>query len=313
MNECRIVRARIKEMAAGESTSAIPESMRQHLRQCPECRDLLRTHARLAELDVTDMFPSEADFGRMRQAVRQRIQPRPQPAARVSFWRDLDTLLRAHPAVGAILAVILMAGMFWLGRSTFPAGESPVGEEWLLQDLQHRNGAYQDIRETWDSPYLYSNVSFRPIDGGELEVGFDVTRHVSMKVSRHSPFLREILVHALLDPSAMGNRLEAMNMTDVAGDAKVREAVIYTLHHDPQLAVRLKAMDVLVSGGPTEVVREALLRTLRQDTSVQMRLYALEHLAAADADGQAIREAIFSSGQESDPAVWVRAQELRMN
>jgi len=313
MKECRKIHAHIRNLAASQAPSALPEAMRQHMRQCAGCRELWQLHARLAEVDRDAEFPSDEEFAGMRRAVRQRIQARPRPAVRASFWRDLDRLLRAHPAVTAIMAVILLAGVFWLGRTTIPGTGVSGGEEWLLQDLQQHSGRIHDIRDMWDSPYVYSNVSFRTVAGGELEVGFDVTRHVSLKVQRDSSLLKGILIHALLDSSTMGHRLEAMEMTDVAADARVRQAVIYTLHHDPELAVRLKALEVIARGGPGPDVRAALLGTLRQDTSVQMRLRALEHLAAMETDGQAIREAIFSAGQASDPALWVRAQELRMN
>ncbi|MBN2431341.1 MAG: hypothetical protein JXQ27_07690 [Acidobacteria bacterium] len=313
MNECRKVQAHIRKMAAGQEPSALPEAMRQHMRQCGGCRELWELHARLAEGDMAAEFPTAEEFAGMRRAVRQRIQARPRLAVRASFWQDLDLLLRAHPAVGAIMAVILLAGVFWLGRATMPGAGVSGGEEWLLQDLQQHSGRIHDIRDMWDSPYVYSNVSFRPVEGGGLEVGFDVTRHVSLKVGRDSSLMKGILVHALLDSSTMGHRLEAMDMTDVAADARIRQAVIYTLHHDPELAVRLKALEVVARGGPGPDVQAALLGTLRQDTSVQMRLRALEHLAAMETDGQAIREAIFSAGQASDPALWVRARELRVN
>ena len=125
-----------------------------------------------------------------------------------------------------------------------------------------------------------------------------------------SPVVREVLLHAILEPSALGTRLQAMELTPEILDPALQEALVFTMHHDPALAVRLEAMAVLSRHPFDARVREALLATLREDEAVQMRLLALETLAGQEVDPSQLERVIREAGQESDPAVLMYAATL---
>ncbi|MBU1701635.1 MAG: hypothetical protein KJ970_05835 [Candidatus Eisenbacteria bacterium] len=86
-------------------------------------------------------------------------------------------------------------------------------------------------------------------------------------------------------------------------DPRLEEALVYTLHNDPNQVVRLKAMTALEQQTFDSTVKDALLITLKNDPAVQLRLKALEALSSQAVEADAIWQAIRSSDQEGNPAV----------
>ncbi len=124
--------------------------------------------------------------------------------------------------------------------------------------------------------------------------------------SADAEIVRELLVHALLNPSSIGSRLKAMTYAASALEPKVRDALIFALHRDDNLAVRLKALTLLADNLVVPEVESAVLATLRDDESVQMRLLALEYLAGHSVDRTRIREVIEENEQPGDAALRAR-------
>ncbi len=101
-----------------------------------------------------------------------------------------------------------------------------------------------------------------------------------------------------------------MELTQQILDPKLKEALVFTLHNDPNLAVRTEALKVLGQYPYDAATQEALLATLREDKEVQMRLLALEYLAGKKVHMDTIRKTVEESYQESDTAVLQYANEL---
>jgi hypothetical protein len=125
-----------------------------------------------------------------------------------------------------------------------------------------------------------------------------------------SPLTREILVHAMIDPSAMGTRLTAMGVARESMDEKLREALAFILLNDPSLPVRLRSLEILTQYASDPVVQDALLASLSQDPSVQIRLLALESLAREQVGPGVVRQALGETLDSNDRAVLHRAAEL---
>ena len=117
-------------------------------------------------------------------------------------------------------------------------------------------------------------------------------------------------MHAILEPSGVGSRMKAMALAPEIMDPKLKEAVIFTMHKDPNLAVRMEAMSVLSKSPYDAAIQKAYLTTLREDQEVQMRLQALEFLAGKRVNKNTIRMAIEEPQMESDTAVLQYATEL---
>ena len=108
----------------------------------------------------------------------------------------------------------------------------------------------------------------------------------------------------------MGTRIKAMEIAPTTMNPKLEEALVFTMHNDPDLAVRLEALSVLTRVPFNDKVQEALMTTLRRDDSVQMRLLALERLAENRVRIETLRRVIDESNMESNPAVMQHAIEL---
>jgi HEAT repeat protein len=244
----------------------------------------------------------------MRMSVLAQLSARRERHTWRAFWEQAGAFVRARPVGSAVLVTTLVAAAVLAGRwSARPAGSA---DSLWMRAIERQATAARGVAGYWDAPLTYSNVIARSLGDGRLDLSFDVSRHVDLVTPGDSEVARDVLVHAILEPSPMGTRLKAMTLTRDIMDARLREAVVFTLHHDPSLAVRLAALAVLSDYPFDGAIQEALLVTLREDESVLVRLRALEHLAAHRVSPDALHNAIDAAGLESDTAVRQRAAEL---
>jgi len=312
MNDCRDSRRLIADFQAGDIDADDLVTLEAHCRDCPDCRALMSTHDALLALGDSVPLPEERYFARMRDGVFERID---HPERRVppdqgsgSFWADLRTFLNAHPmaAAPAVLAVLVTA--VFLGRwSVSPSG---YGGDALMHELSRQAALRQDVTQYLDNPLSYTNVSVRP-RGDRLALSFDVMRHVDVETDLDSPIARDVLLATIVDGPGGGQRLRAIQLASDIDDVRLLGALTFTLHNDPELAVRLEALDALVRSADRPLVREALLHTLGADPSVQMRLLALEHLAGRRVDQETLERAITNQRQDGDAALLQRTAQLQ--
>jgi hypothetical protein len=294
----------IEACAAGEIDDADLGPLHAHGVACSACRQLLELHRDLVSLGSAAPEPADADFDRALRVPRELArQPRQQPtqAARAAYasWRAA--------AVLAAAAVLLFVAGLWTGRVL--SGHGAAGDGGVTSRLVAAIGAdaasNRELADVENSRFTYSGVSFRRLDGARVALDFDVTTHVRLVEPVESALVREVLVHALLNPSTTGARLRAMSYAAGAMEPKVREALIFAMHRDESLAVRLKALAILSDLLGEPEVQSAVLATLRDDESVPMRLLALDYLAAHRVDRARIREVI-EQGRPGDEALLVR-------
>ena len=94
--------------------------------------------------------------------------------------------------------------------------------------------------------------------------------HLSTEVQQ----MRETMVLTLLDqPSAM-QRLKAVSIsTDLSsGDAKIHHALLRTLNEDPQVNVRLAALEALIPYAKDSLVRQGLVQSIGQQDDPLMQI-----------------------------------------
>jgi hypothetical protein len=184
----------------------------------------------------------------------------------------------------------------------------------LMSALHVEAAANRGLTDVEDSPFTYSNVSYRRLAGDRVALDFDVTTHLATVESTRSPLVREVLAQSLLNPSSIGERLKAMSFAAGApSEPKLEQAVLFALRHDESVAVRLAALTVLVNRLDEEDVRSALIATLRDDPSVQIRLAALESLASHRVDHGQLREAIEVRPGPGNEPLMVRLAEVEKN
>jgi len=308
MKECERFEGMIQAYLADELSEAEADDLRQHCRRCNECGEVLELHTDLTEWGRELAKDDSVDFTSMRAAVMRRIASTTDRMERPRRWRrpSRPFVLRPVPALGAAL-LILVAGAV-VGRSLF--APPPMETERILREMSEEAATNRRLADVEDSPYIYSNVSFQKLADDRIAIGFDVTTHVEAVEPVSAPLVKEVLVHALLNPSPLGARLRAISYAEGMMEPKIRDALIFSMHHDEALAVRLKALSMLGEYPMDEETRSAVLETLREDEAVQMRLLALDTLAKEGVDLGLIRRAVQETSSESAPALLVRIAEL---
>ena len=320
MTECKDYREKIQSYIAGEISPADLDSLYHHCQSCPDCGQLWEVHSNLAAAGEELPQPPEGGLLTMRANVLAQITrdergregraQGTQTGDRRIRWWDLGALLRAHPAAAWPVAAALVVVSIVAGRLTVPGPET--GDSVIMREISQQASRQAGLIDYWDTPLSYSNVDARPVEGGNLDLSFNVSRHVRFVTPMDSPVAREVLMYAILEPSAVGSKMKAMAMAMAPEimDPKIREALIFTMHNDPNLAVRMEAMSVLSKSPYDSVLQKAFLTTLRGDDEVQMRLQALEYLAEKQVNMNTLRRAIELPQLESDTAVLQYATEL---
>jgi len=308
MTDCSDFRELMQDLLAGEISPADLEALHRHCQSCPECRQLMEVHSDLARTGREIPEPREDDFAAMRRNVLKRIDENSPDWASKRRWWDLGALLRAQPAAFLPIAAVLVIVAVYAGR--WSVGVPEFNDEVMMREINQQANRQAGLIDYWDSPYSYSNVSARPTENGKLDLSFEVSRHVRLETPMDSPIAKEVLLHAILEPGAIGSRMNAMALTEQILDPTLREALVFTLHNDPHLAVRVEAMSILGRYPYDKTIQDALLMTLRTDNEVQMRLLALEYLAGKQVNKEDLRQYIEEPWMENDPAVLQYATEL---
>jgi hypothetical protein len=324
VSDCQRLEPTIQAYVAGDLDDTELGPLLTHCRTCEGCRKLLELHRDLADLASRAPQPNETDFAALHTRVlgeidRQGKTPSSEraasPARTIPWYLPAGGFAQAATALAA--AVLLFVVGFSTGRSLSEYGARPdrgtVGNggvmSRLIKAINTDATANRELADVENSRFTYSNASFRRLDGDLVALDFDVTTHVQLVEPARSEIVREILVHSLLNPSTTGARLKAMSYASGAMEPKVREALIFAMRRDENLAVRMKALTILSDRLIEPEVEAAILATLRDDESVQMRLLALDYLAAERVDGERIRETIEESERPGDEALMVRFTE----
>jgi hypothetical protein len=309
MNDCRQFQEMMEELLAGDIAAESHMALSRHCQSCPECAGLFELHEKLQLMNDEIPEPGRTELRDMREAVLERISLDPVSApARRSFWPDLVSLWQIHPAASMAAMVILLAGAVFMGRWSTPA--QTLDDSLILQAISRQADQQSGLGEYWDAPLSFANVTARQKPSGRLALSFDVSRHVEVLTPQSSALAREVLLHAIIEPSSMGSRFGAMELTPQISDARLKEALILTMHDDPDPTVRLNALDVLARYPYDAQTQRSLLYTLGRDQEVQLRLSALEQLAAHRVGMETITAAVADAGFASDFAVLERASAL---
>jgi len=313
MKECKDYREMIQSYIAGEISPSNLDSLYHHCQTCPDCGQLWEMHSNLAAAGEELPQPPEDGLQAMRANVLaqiargERARDQQTGTSRIRWW-DLGALLRARPAAALPMAAALVVISAIAGRMSVPAQES--SDNVIMREISQQASKQTGLIDYWDTPLSYTNVDARPVDGSNLDLSFNVSRHVRFVTPMDSPVAREVLMHAILEPATAGEKIKAMALAPEVMVPNITEALIFTMHHDPNLAVRMEAMSVLKISPYDSIIQKAFLTTLRGDEEVQMRLQALEYLAENQVNMNTIRRTIELSQLESDTAVLQHATEL---
>jgi hypothetical protein len=296
MSDCSRFESMLERYLASALDAQGVSELIAHTAGCEGCRRLLAIHDDMSNAAARVPEPDDDDLERRQKRVLLEINRR----------RARRPFRAAALAAGVILpfALGLVLGRVVPGRT----GASPSAR--LMDTLHAEAASNRGLTDVEDSPFTYSNVSYRRLAGDRIALGFDVTTHLTATEPAHSPLVREVLAQSLLNPGSVGERLKAVSFAASGLEPKLEAAVLFALRRDESVAVRLAALTVLVGRLDDEEVRSALIHALRDDPSVQVRLAALESLASHRVDPRRIREAIRERPEPGNEPLMVRLTEL---
>jgi hypothetical protein len=303
MNDCTRLFNQIADLRLGNLEDEGQTELFAHLATCRDCRDLMQFHEDLTSAgDEFGEVESEALAG-VRGRVLDEIRSTEGVVAAVAKPAAFWTVGRNRMLAAAAAAVMAIGG-FAAGRMA--AGVSPTGGDLLVASLEDGAQDHRRLRDVEDSPNIISNVAVRSVGEGRVAMSFDVVRHLEIERAVSDPLVNEVLVHAILDQSSMGSRLKAVSMAASADNGKVEEALVFSMLDDPDLPVRMRALEILAEGPISDSVEQGLMKVLRHDESMQMRLLAIEVLANGGASGQRVLEDFLETDEAVEPAIAAR-------
>ncbi len=305
MSECEHYFHQVEQLRQHKLDDESRQQLFAHLAECTDCRGLFDLQNDLAVAGSGYGDPAPGDLAAMRGRVLDEIR-RTSPVTAGGGQSWMAGWVR--PALAAAAVLLLVITGFIGGRQS--GTEQPAAPLSLLDSIENvalQNRSLSDVEE---SPSIFSQVRLREQEGGQVMLAFDVSRHVELTRPQDDPLVREVLVHALLNPSSLDTRLKAIRYASGVVEPKVRQALVFAMLNDPSLPVRQRAMDSLSEGPLDPHTEEALLEVLMHDSSEQMRLKAIELLATYESSPEDFHRTMTSSGALEDPVVAARIHQL---
>jgi hypothetical protein len=106
------------------------------------------------------------------------------------------------------------------------------------------------------------------------------TREIAGRVDDED--VRKLLLAAMRDPVDPGLRVDSAEILKGQNGTDIRDALIYSVEHDPNAAVRLKALEGLRQFSGDRPTRQALKDVLERDDNPEVRSEAIDVLAPAN-------------------------------
>lgn len=303
MKKCKSYEKFLKKYITGEISAADEKRLLAHIKTCDYCREIYQLHHSLVDKKVDIPLPETNAFVKMREQVIRKIRLKRSQVAQPWYLKYLDNFMfyLSKPAFASIFLVMVFIIGF-LSRSLF-LEKTIQPKDYLLKNIKHTAMSNNNLRDVENSPYIFSNVQFREVDDQNIALSFDVATHVEFMSSKDDPLVKEVLAQSLLNPEPLGTRLKTLTFAQEIMDPKIKEALIFALKDDPDLAVRMRAMSSLMVYPDDQQIQDAFLQVLKEEESVNMRLMAIDYLAQTDVNAQALQNTMPYLKSDRDAAV----------
>lgn len=270
---CEQVQQKLSLYLYGELSFSAEDELEQHLSTCSYCQLAYRRekgwHAALQSEreDVPFSLLSEC-----RQSLKSGLgQAKPKLQKRhFPVWRSvLDWLPQPAESWSARLATIsfLVILGFVSGRWTEQHGISPLLQTAGLSEMGLL-GAQSRVRDV------------RPEADGQVRIIVDQVHERELVGRLQDSTIRQMVLAAAENPGDPALRVDSITVLTGQNGADVRDALVRTVRHDSNAAVRLKAVEGLRAFSDETVPREALKYVLEHDEDPGVRSEAIDVLAA---------------------------------
>ncbi len=266
---CHHVQLQLSLYLYGELDFAAEEALESHLAACAFCAQALsreKTWHSAASSELRDV-PLDL-LAQCRQELRSNltsgVELRSSPAR--SWWQSLSAF-RIRPtrwsyqlAVASFLVFLGFTGGRFFNRISSSSGLN-FSAAGLLSPSTAR------IRD------------IQPNGAGQVRIIFDQVNEREMIGSPDDRDIRQWLLVASRDPSDPGIRVDSVEVLGRQTGADVREALLNRIQHDPNAAVRLKALEATRSFSSDPATRAVLRQVLEHDSDPAVRSEAIDVLA----------------------------------
>jgi hypothetical protein len=299
---CHEVQTNLSLYLYGELDFAREEELEIHLGECAFCqRSLAREktwHTSLnsgrrdVPLDLLANSRQELRSALGREAVRR---PSAVPSL-MSLWRWRDPLAflsTRWSAQVAMASFLLFAGFAiakWIDKNGLPSGLQAVD----TVNMGLINPATSRIRDIQSSGPDHVRLIVEQIRESEVTGSVDDEK------------VRALLLAAAKESNDPGIRVDSVEMLNSQSGADVRDALLYSVRHDTNAGVRLKALEGLRRFPSNAETRDALKFVLEHDENACVRSQAIDVLAPADrkldpaSDLAGTLQDIIRSGRDDD-------------
>jgi HEAT repeats/Putative zinc-finger len=248
---CERVREQIPECLAGRLEKAARESLVEHLETCSACRN------ELAELGIV--------------------------------WRGLEAMSAPEPDRAMRTRFMEMLSAYQAGLEQAPAKRPARGAR--EESGRNRWFAWWPSNPAWQLA-IAAGLLIVGVVAGRYEFG--APREMSPEMAQlkgQVEGLRQLVALSLMQEQSPSDRLRGVSFSSqmVRPDAQVEQALLRAVNHDPNVNVRLSAVDALQTGGYARDpdVRRALADTVMVQDSALVQVAIIDLLVETSDHGSA--------------------------
>lgn len=271
---CHDVQLQLSLYLYGELDFATEEALEGHLSECAFCQQALvrektwHTAATSEHRDVSLDLLAGCRQNLRRGVAAELSGARPARKAWVwpSFLRISTTLFSYQLAVGSFLVFLGFAGARLLDRfnATYYPGQG------LAVDSAGLFNPTTRIRD------------IQPHGTGQVRIVLDQMNQREVVGSLDDPSVRHWVLTASKDLSDPGIRVDSVEILGNQNGADVLNALLARIEHDPNAAVRLKAIEAVRRFADDPTIRNVLRSVLEHDQNPAVRSEAIDVLAPVD-------------------------------
>src|SRR5579875_887283 len=296
---CQLVQTNLSLYLYGELDFALEEQLEEHLDTCSLCQLALarekqwHTSLNTTRTDVPLDLLSDCrrELRRLIASPENKAEPRFSWRARISGW------LRPIGFSGWSTRLAAASFLVFVGFT---------GGRWLDHDGGLGSIAGGATEMSLVSPATLRIRDIQPAQNDRVRIIVDRVEQQQVEGSLSDDVVRRLLLAAAKDPTDPGIRVDSVDLLKSQTGNDVRDALLFSVEHDPNAAVRLKALEGLRQYTADPVTREGLAVVLERDSDPGVRSEAIDVLVPANGQfdfspGLAgTLESILRSERESD-------------
>jgi hypothetical protein len=270
---CHDAQANLSPYLYGELDFASEEHLEEHLSGCAFCQRALESEKAWHTVLNAERRDVPLDLlSRCRQELRSALSSEAKVRAVIPWWRrglnGLDFSGRRWSWQIAMASFLLFVGFAfarWFDRNGWPGALE--GNGLVTMGVLNPTARIRDIQ---------------PYDGGNVRITVEQVRQGEVTGNAADENVRRLLLAATRESADPGIRVYSVEMLNSQGGDDVRDALLNSVLHDPNAAVRLKAIEGLQRFAADSNSRSALRYVLEHDDNPGVRSQAIEILAPRD-------------------------------